>query len=437
MIDFRRREKIILYKGSDVGEYFKSQGKVNSNERVFLRIIPENVNEVQFSKEIKELSEGCREIGFNVIFQTTSMKIESDVELLTILKSYAQKNIFGKVDNIEDENKSNRYLESKNSYLTNQNFKEALKEIVAIFSSDNPNSNDTMKLNFVVKILAWMISWEKELGLNENYKFGSSKVIFLGELKLHEYYFLLALFKLGVDVIYANIKNDIEGLSQTVRQNTTFSNKMIEKIELVSKLNNNLSKVESNAEKTTAELMVHAQSVVMIRVYDSVNRVVGSGSGVVLNNEGHIITNFHVVANGEHFGVTFENDETEYTSNQIIKCHQEYDLAIIGVRKDTIPISIEKEMPIRGEKVITIGSPLGFFNSVSEGIVSGFRNFSGVDYIQMSAPISSGSSGGALLNLKGNLIGITTMSFKDAQNFNLAVDRKHVLEFAGNFIKSS
>ena len=84
---------------------------------------------------------------------------------------------------------------------------------------------------------------------------------------------------------------------------------------------------------------------------------------------------------------------------------------------------------VRGQKVVAIGSPLGLFNTVSDGIISGFRTVGERSMIQFTAPTSHGSSGGALLDLYGNLIGIITAGFDDGQNLNLAVDYKAILDF--------
>ena len=83
---------------------------------------------------------------------------------------------------------------------------------------------------------------------------------------------------------------------------------------------------------------------------------------------------------------------------------------------------------------MAIGSPLGFFNSVSDGIISGFRQFEDMDMIQFTAPISSGSSGGALLNMYGEVIGISTAGIDEGQNINLAVSYENINNFAKGFM---
>jgi len=74
-----------------------------------------------------------------------------------------------------------------------------------------------------------------------------------------------------------------------------------------------------------------------------------------------------------------------------------------------------------GEKVYTMGSPSGLVNTLGEGIVSGLRQEDNINYVQTTAPISPGSSGGGLFDAKGNLVGITTFLLKNTQNLNFAI----------------
>jgi tetratricopeptide (TPR) repeat protein len=79
-----------------------------------------------------------------------------------------------------------------------------------------------------------------------------------------------------------------------------------------------------------------------------------------------------------------------------------------------------------GQKIYVIGSPLGLPATISEGIISGLRDFNGHHLIQITAPISSGSSGGPVLNDKGELVGVAVAQFKDGQNLNFAIPKNHV-----------
>ena len=77
----------------------------------------------------------------------------------------------------------------------------------------------------------------------------------------------------------------------------------------------------------------------------------------------------------------------------------------------------------------------GLFNSVSDGIISGFRHINEMEMIQFTAPISRGSSGGAVLNMYGEIIGISTAGIDEGQNINLAVGYEKINEFIRGFIR--
>ena len=157
----------------------------------------------------------------------------------------------------------------------------------------------------------------------------------------------------------------------------------------------------------------------------------------MIGSEGYILTNFHVVSGGSYYGINVENDENSYFTDELLKYNQDIDLALIRIDKRLIPVNIytgEAEIA-RGQKVVAIGSPLGLFNSVSDGIVSGFRNINNIPMIQYTAPTSHGSSGGAVLNMYGELIGISTAGIDEGQNINLAVSYKNIIPFIKGFIK--
>lgn len=184
------------------------------------------------------------------------------------------------------------------------------------------------------------------------------------------------------------------------------------------------------------ELAGLASSIVMIRVYDEYNKPFATGSGVLINQEGYILTNFHVVRGAAAYGVCLEGEEEPRVTTELIKYHPENDLALIRiepVNRRPIPVYQGADL-VRGQKVVAIGSPLGLLNTVSDGIIAGFRNISEMSMIQHTAPTSPGSSGGALLNMYGELVGIVQGGFDDGQNLNLAVDHKTVTGFLRGFV---
>ena len=203
---------------------------------------------------------------------------------------------------------------------------------------------------------------------------------------------------------------------------------------------NNRNRVERRQgnlrqEKTFEELAQLASSIVMIAVIDGNGEPTATGSGIMIGRKGFILTNFHVVKRGSIFAVRIEDDEKVYVTSEVIKYNPQLDLAVLRIDRELNPLPVYdgRKNLVRGQRVVAIGSPLGLFNSVSDGIISGFRKIKDVDMIQFTAPISSGSSGGAVLNMYGEIIGISTAGVDSGQNINLAVDYSNIRFFAQGF----
>lgn len=143
-----------------------------------------------------------------------------------------------------------------------------------------------------------------------------------------------------------------------------------------------------------------------------------SGSGVIISNDGYIVTNNHVVENSSQLEVIYA-DGSRHSAN-LIGTDAFSDLAVIQV-KDPVPAVAQlgdSDALQPGETVVAIGSPLGDFkNSVTQGIVSALnRNVGGQEgLIQTDAAINHGNSGGPLINLEGKVIGINTMVVRGSQ----------------------
>jgi S1-C subfamily serine protease len=138
----------------------------------------------------------------------------------------------------------------------------------------------------------------------------------------------------------------------------------------------------------------------------------GEGSGVVWNRDGALVTNAHVVAGAERVEVVLASGEQ--LQGQVRARDERTDLAIVEVKRKLAPARFRATLPQVGELAVAIGSPLGFENTVTAGIVSGLQRSipSGgqtpalVDLIQTDAAISPGNSGGALVGADGRVIGI-------------------------------
>jgi S1-C subfamily serine protease len=164
-------------------------------------------------------------------------------------------------------------------------------------------------------------------------------------------------------------------------------------------------------------------SVFFIMVYDAGGRPIATGSGFFISSSGDAVTNYHVIKNASSAVIKISSGE-EYNVLGITGFNKENDLALLKIDGDGFSyLEIgDASVSSTGATIYAIGSPLGFSNTISEGIISSSaRLIDGINYIQITAPISPGSSGGALLNKQGQVIGVTAASIVDGQNLNLAV----------------
>jgi len=141
----------------------------------------------------------------------------------------------------------------------------------------------------------------------------------------------------------------------------------------------------------------------------------GTGSGVVWSKDGVVVTNAHVVGDVRTVEVAFFDGRR--ADGRVRATDPDTDLAVVDVeRKDLQPATFQEQLPAVGELAVAMGSPLGFQNSITAGIISGLhREIPGsaeqgirslVDLVQTDAAISPGNSGGALVNGRGQVVGI-------------------------------
>lgn len=168
------------------------------------------------------------------------------------------------------------------------------------------------------------------------------------------------------------------------------------------------------------------EAIVLIRAYDEQGNTVGFGSGFNIQETGTIVTNSHVIfSGGSNIDVKFPKHGT-YNDTYIIGLSDvDTDLAVLGLGAKGLP-TVNDSMPLAppnvGDKIYAIGNPEGFVNTLSEGLISAKRTSDGVSYLQISAPISEGSSGGPVFNELGEVVGVTTLTMSEGQNLNFAVD---------------
>jgi tetratricopeptide (TPR) repeat protein len=173
-------------------------------------------------------------------------------------------------------------------------------------------------------------------------------------------------------------------------------------------------------------------AVVTIVVYDLKHQVSSIGSGFFVDSTGNLITNYHVL-DGQYSAEARTADGASYPIQAVVAENKRADLlkVLVGIpsNQQVSWLKISAEVPGIAEEVVVVGSPMGLAQTVSEGIVSSIREMPAIGtFFQISAPISPGSSGSPVINMKGQVIGVASFQFIQGQNLNFAVSAKEVME---------
>lgn len=165
---------------------------------------------------------------------------------------------------------------------------------------------------------------------------------------------------------------------------------------------------------------------VEIITYDKSGTEFALGSGFVYKNDGQIITNYHVIEDG-YSAVVYLN-EIKYPIQKVLAYDIERDIAVLKINASNLKTLTVCSLPVKtGSPVYAIGSSKGLTATFTQGIVTtADRTIDNVTYIQHDAPISSGNSGGPLINSFGEIIGVNTMTVKNSQNLNFAINVKEI-----------
>ncbi len=155
------------------------------------------------------------------------------------------------------------------------------------------------------------------------------------------------------------------------------------------------------------------------------DKALGTG---FFTEKGVIVTNYHVIEGASQIKVKLYNGQ-EYNINTVLGYDKNYDIALLSLPGKGTPLAISRFAPKTGDTAYAIGNPLGLDNTFSNGAISNAsRMYDDVEYIQTTAAISSGNSGGPLLNAYGEVIGINTMQYVDGQNLNFALNITQVFD---------
>jgi S1-C subfamily serine protease len=178
--------------------------------------------------------------------------------------------------------------------------------------------------------------------------------------------------------------------------------------------------------------------VVTVETKDTLGKSLSQGSGFLVSSDGKVVTNYHVIQGASSGTVRFA-DGAFYVVDGLAASNPERDLVVLKIKTTSNEFRFlslgDSDRVEVGEQVVAIGSPLGLEETVSPGFISGVREENGLKLLQTTAPISPGNSGGALINLAGDVVGVPRLSLTSvrqkatvSQNLNFAVPSNYVRE---------
>jgi S1-C subfamily serine protease len=201
----------------------------------------------------------------------------------------------------------------------------------------------------------------------------------------------------------------------------------------------------NTAKEPAARTPLVGAAVLTIVASNRAGTTVSQGSGFILTSDGLAGSNYHVIkgsvqamaecCNGRVFeirsieGADLERDLVVFQLFERGSTDKPRDLPYVT-------LGSSKDLAV-GDKVIAIGTPQGLENTISDGILSAVRDYKSVRYLQITAPISPGSSGGPVLSENGKMVGIATFQFEKGQNLNFAVAAEHIRPLIGQHFGAS
>ena len=162
-------------------------------------------------------------------------------------------------------------------------------------------------------------------------------------------------------------------------------------------------------------------SVVTLIALDERDQPLALGSGFFVTRDGVIVTNAHVVSGANRVLVRWRGQNG--VALKLLTFARKYDLVTIQTSFTSTPTVLlaDSDTAAAGQDIVVLGSPQGLEGTVSTGIIGGLRTIAGVRYLQITAPISPGSSGGPVFNSQGRVVAISTATSAKGQNLNFAL----------------
>jgi len=185
-------------------------------------------------------------------------------------------------------------------------------------------------------------------------------------------------------------------------------------------------------DKTPEEIFASASPAVVYIVSMTATGEKALGSGFIIDNDGVVVTNYHVIYLTKEISVKL-TDGRSYPVTGVINYDVNRDICILKIDANNLPtvdLGNSDKAQI-GEKIYAIGNPLGLEYTFSDGMLSGTRDYQGIEYLQFTAPVSPGNSGGPLISEQGQILGIVTFVRAGGQNLNFALAINEISAFIG------
>jgi len=296
------------------------------------------------------------------------------------------------------------------------------------------DANAAMYLTFVLRALGYSDTNGKDFNWNDPYPLSRETGILTDGVNIEQFW--------RSDVVlvsHAALSAYINGLQQTLAQKLISAGVFTQsKFDSVYNKGTTVQKPTQNGELTSEEIYAKCSPAVFyIELYDKNDEAIASGSGFFIDDKGTAVTNYHVIEDAYSALIQLSDTEAIHEVLGVYDYNAEEDWAIIKIDcSGNKYLNVgDASAVVGGAKVYAIGSPLGLQNTVSEGIVSNpARVDGGVTYIQTNAAISNGSSGGALIDKNGEVIGITSAGYDEGQNLNLALPMTYLNGYKANQI---
>ena len=287
------------------------------------------------------------------------------------------------------------------------------------------NASAAMYLTFVLRALGYSDANGLDFVWDNPYQLARETGIMHDETDIDNF--------LRADVVlvsHSALSSYIKGSSQTLAQKLIAAGVFTESVF-------NITYNSSTLQELTAE-EIYAKcspAVFYIEIYNKSGKAIASGSGFFIDSNGTAVTNYHVISDAYSAKIQLSDTGEVYSVTGVWDYSIQNDWAVIQTDCKNSPfLTIANPSTVVGAATVyAIGSPLGLQNTISQGIISNPARTNGeTTYIQTSAAISSGSSGGALINKYGQAIGITSAGYAEGQNLNLALPLTYISDYSKN-----